>query len=114
MYQIIDDGENMKLKALADGAMFPLDDREPRYADYLKWLREGNAPEVVHMDIALADARLAKLDPLALDIMFAQENKIRALQQLPPLADVAAYRAELKRTVPVVADAVVEEAEPAQ
>ena len=38
----------------SDGAFIPLDERNPDYAKYLKWLEEGNTP--IGVDINLEDA----------------------------------------------------------
>ena len=41
MYQIID---NQTVKRLSDNAFIPMDIQNTDYAEYLKWLAEGNTP----------------------------------------------------------------------
>jgi hypothetical protein len=46
MYQIINSytGAPSCIKRLSDNAFIPMDDANTDYAEYLKWLAEGNTP----------------------------------------------------------------------
>jgi hypothetical protein len=47
MYQLINDsitGAPSCIKRLSDNAFIPMDEANTDYAEYLKWLAEGNTP----------------------------------------------------------------------
>lgn len=49
MYKLLNDpingGQAQCIKRLADNAFIPFDEANKDYAEYLKWLAEGNTPE---------------------------------------------------------------------
>lgn len=99
--------ETPELVAGFDAVMTPaeLEAEKAKFSvEIVVWLR-GRPRETA------TDAGLAQIDAVSLNIMFAQENKIRALQQLPALADVMAYREELKRPLPAAVAAAPAEVE---
>jgi hypothetical protein len=44
MYQLIDEANFQCIKRIADNAFIPFDPANTDYAEYLKWLDEGNTP----------------------------------------------------------------------
>jgi hypothetical protein len=44
MYQLIDEANFQCIKRIADNAFIPFDPANTDYAEYLKWLAEGNTP----------------------------------------------------------------------
>jgi len=44
MYQLIDEANFQCIKRIADNAFIPMDPANTDYAEYLKWLDEGNEP----------------------------------------------------------------------
>ncbi len=77
MYQLTN---SMSIRRIADGAFIPVEIQNVDYANYLKWLEEGNTPKPVDLPIPPSPLEKIRAAELAADDYMRKASRIATLE----------------------------------